>query len=189
MIISCLYKQPIEKQHQAASCKQHQNHRIIFQYDKMNDDKWTLFASYMDLLIEQSPLLGLIEDTQINLQELNFYWMNIHEVIMTAAKKHIPSYKVNQSKLYLNVKKRTETQCDLVKLNRIFHKLKTCARSQIHLNQDMWRSNRKLVINITKKYQIGVNYIFDQLTTTNINRVKKSLHHAIQCLIDIDKME
>ena len=112
----------------------HQNFRLIFQYGKMTPDKWTRFAESIDELIEQSPLLGFIDTINYNISDLNFYWTLIREIITTAAKQHIPLYRVNLSRQHLNIKKKTETQNDLGKLNRIFHWLKTATRKEINVD-------------------------------------------------------
>ena len=85
----------------------------------------------MDSFINNSSLLGFTEDKSYTIQDLNFYWSQIKDCIMTAAMKHIPHYKTSFNRYYINSLQKTELHADLKRMNHIYHTLKSTKSTNI----------------------------------------------------------
>jgi len=69
--------------------------KTIFDYDKMDEERWTEFKNTMDALANSCELRLFQFNTKLNQTKLNFYWDLLQACIIKAADKIIPSHKSN----------------------------------------------------------------------------------------------
>ncbi len=105
--------------------KKPQIHKLQYHYDRMDVTLWDSFSVATDAYASSNPVLsGLKENSIRTINRLNSVWDNLRTCIITAAKAHIPSSRVNSSRLSHLPKPLTKLQYRIKSINKIYYQFR-----------------------------------------------------------------
>ncbi len=119
LLICFLDKNNLLNDKSHAQLKKQDITKTIYSYDKMNNEAW---KQYADELLHQIPQIKKYkENYQFNTKDLNSLWQYIRDIIIKAAKKHIPNHQSSTQQRCLISQKLSSIYKDISKLNKIYH--------------------------------------------------------------------
>jgi len=105
--------------------KKPQLHKLQYHYDRMDLTLWDSFSVATDAYASSNPVLsGLKENSIRTIRRLNSVWDNLRTCIITAAKAHIPSSRVNSSRPPHLSKPLTKLQYRIKSINKIYYQFR-----------------------------------------------------------------
>ncbi|RIA79753.1 hypothetical protein C1645_839989, partial [Glomus cerebriforme] len=169
--LSCITSGIFERK-SFASLKQHDIKKRIFDYSKMDSDKWVSFQSEMD----NNTSLQYLSDLDLQSQsDINRTWDIIQDVIINAAIHHIDNHESSfLPKQDIIPNEILEIKADINFLNRAIRKSSNNPYSYRSYLTKGWIYDRAVLQKIKDKHNISITLPVT-LNTTNISILKKDL--------------
>src|SRR6266540_1319323 len=190
LLICFLDKNNLLNDKSHAQLKKQDITKTIYSYDKMNNEAWKQYADYTDELLHQIPQIKKYkENYQFNTKDLNSLWQYIRDIIIKAAKKHIPNHQSSTQQRCLISQKLSSIYKDISKLNKIYHKFHhKHLRLHSYVTQDIWQQYCTIIFEVANNNNydkpnlpLSINDS-EQVKTETIKHfqtIANSTHHPI----------
>src|SRR6266511_908311 len=193
MVVAILYKKDLFNDIAMADARSSTlNKRRIFNYKKMNNEKWEAYGQAVDSLCRQNKFLNCLEETYVqSTTNLNFYWTEIRNALLNAASKNIPHHFITNNNREAIPRELTDLRSAVKKVNRILHYFNNrLIKNPLWQYQGDWIQDRELLLSILDKHKNNdLTLVSLTVNFTNVKIVKKQVHTILSFLLTEAKLE